>query len=98
MLDVPERGRLFLISPPASPPLGWSQIRENSPVSHAFAHHWEDFGDLKLEDPVDQPTLSFVPPFSVPEHNAALPAIVINRADGITVSRNIPKTQMPPSE
>ncbi len=31
-LEVPENDKMFLISPPASPPLGWKQIKESAPV------------------------------------------------------------------
>ncbi|CAG8441444.1 9080_t:CDS:2 [Acaulospora colombiana] len=45
-LNVPEMERNLLISPPGSPPVGWNQVREESPNSvtladdliHALAH------------------------------------------------------------
>lgn len=31
-LEPPEHDRMFLISPPSSPPFGWTQVREQPPV------------------------------------------------------------------
>ncbi|BGP13600.1 hypothetical protein JCM10213_007776 [Rhodosporidiobolus nylandii] len=40
LLTVPSSGKNFLISPPGSPPVGWSQAEEEPP--NAVVHHPED--------------------------------------------------------
>jgi hypothetical protein len=37
-LHPPEQDKLFLISPPASPPIGWAQIREDEPIKNPHGH------------------------------------------------------------
>jgi hypothetical protein len=62
MLKVPEEDKMFLISPPSSPPIGWTSVREGCPVPHHEAHadNLENaIEELKLEESAGAPSLVF---------------------------------------
>jgi hypothetical protein len=44
-LTVPQNERMFLLSPPGSPPLGWRQVKEAAPVVDALAERLSRLSD-----------------------------------------------------
>lgn len=65
-LNVPELERNWLVSPPCSPPVGWTQVREDRPNSntlandlvHALAHASLNADYFKSHDDVDDFSLN----------------------------------------
>lgn len=99
LLQLPQHDRLFLISPPASPPVGWEQTFEDPPVPEHFAHALID----ELENfqqsnggSVNGQSSSRV----IGEPNGQVPQIIVEKAEcddpDYTEKSIMPKTSLPP--
>eukprot|EP00730_Choanoeca_flexa_P019984 TRINITY_DN9770_c0_g1_i2.p1 TRINITY_DN9770_c0_g1~~TRINITY_DN9770_c0_g1_i2.p1 ORF type:complete len:223 (+),score=24.13 TRINITY_DN9770_c0_g1_i2:61-729(+) len=110
-LQVPEQPRQFLISPPASPPVGWEPVEEDPPVvDHALVDRLMSMQPntphvIQPADPKGRHPAIAVMDCSSPECNRRkLPALMVTTENSrVSLSESpsnrtkaIPQTQCPP--